>query len=395
MAQSSAEQRERTPTVDVIIAVHSATRPIARAVHSVLAHTVADVRVIVVAHNIDPAIIRTNLGELVNHPDVWLTELHDGIRSPAGPMNYGLDISTARFTSLLGSDDEFAPGAIDSWLESQRECDAQAVLARITLPNGRSDPYPPVRFGRRMNLLDPVQDRLAYRSAPLGLIERRAFGSLRLTAGLESGEDLVYSLSIWFTAERLAYDLHNRGYVIHADSTDRVTFAPREISLDFAFLAVLDSEPWFVALSRRARVAIVLKMVRIHLFDAIASRVTTDADLAANRDALLQLAKSLFARAPHARALISRADARVLQLLARPTSTPSELLTAINDRHRLYSFATMLPAQPLWAAHRQAPFRTLFSGFRIQKMACRSSESLRPPPVDDACALPLPCHRLS
>lgn len=349
----------------MIIAVHSATRPVARAVASVLNHTRADVRVIVVAHNIAPSVIRENLGEWHNHPDVWLAELQDGIRSPAGPMNYGFSLSTARFTSLLGSDDEFAPGAVDSWLALQRSTEAQSVLATITLPDGRSDPYPPVRSGRRRTKLDAVKDRLAYRSAPLGLIERNTFGDLRLTEQLESGEDLVFSLTMWFTAERLAYDLHHLGYVIHADADDRVTFAPREIARDFAFLEVLEQEPWFTTVSQRARVAIVLKVARIHLFDAIAARVKTEQDLTANRAGLLDLVERVFSIAPGARRLLSVADTRVLRLLATPTSTSSELLNAIAARHLLYSIATLLPSRLVNALHRQAPFRTLFSGYRI------------------------------
>lgn len=362
-------QSDRQPAVDVVIAVHSATRPISRAVASVVDHNTADVRVIVVAHNIDPEVIRGNLGDYATHSNVWLTDLQDGIRSPAGPMNFGFSVATATFVALLGSDDEFAPGAIDSWLATQQASNAQAVLARITLPDGRTDPYPPVRRGRRVQHLDATRDRLAYRSAPLGLIERARFGALRLTADLESGEDLVYALCVHFTADRLAYDLGNRGYVIHDDSTDRVTFAPRELSRDFAFLDVLEAEPWFGRLPRAARTAILLKIARIQLFDAIASRVTTVDDLTRNRASLLAMAERLFQQAPRARHLISLADRRVLRLLARPGSTPTELLQAINDRHRIYSLRTMLPSQVWLVFAAQAPFRTLWSGFRIQNGA--------------------------
>lgn len=56
------------PVVDVTIAVHTETRPIARAVGSVLDHTVSPVRLIVVAHNIDAAVICAGLGSYAADP---------------------------------------------------------------------------------------------------------------------------------------------------------------------------------------------------------------------------------------------------------------------------------------------------------------------------------------
>lgn len=260
------------PLVDITIAVHSRTRPIARAAASVLDHTEAPVRVNVVAHNIDPEIIRENLGDYADDPRLRLLHLADGIPSPAGPMNHGFASSTAPYISVMGSDDELAPGAVDSWLALAQRTGAQMVLARIQLPSGRTDPYPPVRNGRRAEGLDPIKDRLPYRSAPLGLIDRARFGELRLTEGLPSGEDLAYSLTVWFTADRLTYDLHGPAYVINADAGDRVTSAPRAVSEDFRFLDEVESFEWFRTASRAARCAIVVKLIRIHFFDAVLVR---------------------------------------------------------------------------------------------------------------------------
>ncbi|UOQ57705.1 glycosyltransferase family 2 protein [Leucobacter allii] len=357
------------PLVDLTIAVHSETRPIARAVSSVLDHTRAPVRVNVVAHNIDPGIIRRNLGDYAAHPQLRLLELRDGIPSPAGPMNHGFASSTAPFISVMGSDDELAPGAIDSWLALQQRTGAEAVLARIRLDTGRTDPYPPVRNGRRTEGLHARKDRLAYRSAPLGLIDRRRFGDLRLTEGLPSGEDLTYSLTVWYTADRLAYDLAGPPYIINGDAGDRVTFAPRPIARDFAFLDELETLPWFAAASRPERVAIVVKLIRIHVFDAIFARARTPEDLEANRAGLLALLDRFEGLAPGATALLSRADRAVFDELRSAAGTPESLALALDRRHVYMSLPTLLPRNPLRALHRQAPFRTLFSGFRIMNGA--------------------------
>lgn len=353
------------PLVDVTIAVHSKTRPIARAAASVLDHTKAPVRVNVVAHNIDPEIIRANLGEYAEHPGLRLLSLADGIPSPAGPMNHGFASSTAPFISVMGSDDELAPGAIDSWLAVQARTKAEAVLARIQLDTGRTDPYPPVRWGRRVEKLDARKDRLAYRSAPLGLIDRKRFGSLRLTEGLPSGEDLAYSLTVWYTGRNVAYDLAGPAYVINGDAGDRVTFAPRPIAQDFAFLDDLEAMPWFATAERKDRVAIIVKLIRIHIFDAILARARTQEDLDANRAGLLDMFDRFERLAPGVTKLLSRADRAVFDELRSTSSTPESIALALDKRHVYLAIPTLLTRNPLYALHAQAPFRTLFAGFRI------------------------------
>lgn len=356
-----------TPIVDVTIAVHSQTRPIARAVASVLEHTQAAVRVNVVAHNIDPAIIRENLGPYAHDDRVRLLPFTDGVRSPAGPMNHGFAVSGAPFMSLMGSDDELEPGALDSWLALQRATGAEMVLAKIKLATGRIDPYPPVRGGRRMRELDGRRDRLSYRSAPLGLISRARFGALRLSAGLPSGEDLTYSLTMWFTAAHLAYDVHGPAYVVNADAGDRVTSAPRPIAQDFAYLDELESLPWFANASRADRIAIIAKLIRIHLFDAVLVRADSQERLECNRDDLLALFARLRSLAPGVSRVLARADRKVFSVLARPDGTSEQVLGALSARHKYLSLATVLTRNPMYLFHEQAPFRTLLAGYQIMR----------------------------
>lgn len=352
------------PLVDVTIAVHSAARPIARAVASVLDHTLAPVRVNVVAHNIEPALIGANLGAYAVDPRVRLLALADGIASPAGPMNHGLAASEAPFVAVLGSDDEFAPGAIDSWLALQRETGATTVLARIVLGDRGADPYPPVRDGRRTRRLDARKDRLAYRSAPLGLIDRTRFGELRFTEGLPSGEDLAYSATLWFTGQDLAYDLTGPGYIVHADAADRVTFAPRPVEDDFEFLTAIERTPWFPRLGRRDRLALAVKILRVHFFDAVLARVHSDQGIDAHRPALIAVLERIESLAPGSVALLARADRAVIDELHAPTPDPERILHLLDARWNYRSVAALLPRCPVLVLHRQGPLRTLRAGMR-------------------------------
>jgi hypothetical protein len=353
--------------VDVVIPVHSRERPVERAAASVLDGTSAPVRVTVVAHNIDPGVIRDRLGALADDPRLRLLELRDGIPSPAGPMNLGFARATAPFVALLGSDDEFAPGAIDSWLALQRETGADAVLARIRLANGGTDPYPPVRGGRRARRLDGERDRLAYRSAPLGIVSRERFPGLRLTEGLGSGEDLAYSLTVWFTGRDLAYDLRGPAYVVNGDASDRVTSAARPLEQDFAFLDAIERLPWFATAAPAARRAIVVKLFRIHFFDALRVRLGSDDGLRANRDGFVGLAERLEGLAPGSIRLLSAADRRVLDALRAPATGAARLRELVSARQRFPAPSTMAPRNPLLALHRQAPFRTLLAGALVMR----------------------------
>ncbi|MDR6866310.1 hypothetical protein J2Y69_000902 [Microbacterium resistens] len=353
-----------SPAIDVTIAVHSASRPIARAVASIIDHTEAPVRVNVVAHNIDPDIIRTHLGPYADHPQVRLLSLQDGIHSPAGPMNHGLDHSTAPFVSVMGSDDELAPGALDSWLALQRQTGADAVIAKIRLVTGGVDPYPPVRDGRRLRDLDGTRDRLSYRSAPLGLISRDRFGDLRFTAGLASGEDLAYTATVWFTGRHLAYDLEGPPYVGHDDAEDRVTSDPRPLLEDFRFLYAIEAMPWLRAATRAQREALVVKLLRIHVFDGIAARISTASDREALSRDLASVLSRLHSLAPFALRLLSRADRRVLDAVLAGGFTEERMTALLAARWNYRTIGAMLPRNPALALHPQAPFRTLRAGSR-------------------------------
>ncbi|WP_173922218.1 glycosyltransferase [Agromyces sp. Marseille-P2726] len=358
-----------SPLVDVTIAVHTPTRPIARAVSSIVDHTSAPVRVTVVAHNIDPELIRSNLGAYAADPRVRLLELRDGIPSPAGPMNHGIANSDAPFIAIMGSDDELAPGAIDSWLAVQRETGASTVIARIRIGSRGTDPYPPVRNGKRTRRLSPRKDRLAYRSAPLGLIDRARFGDLRLTEGLPSGEDLAYSATLWFTGAEIAYDLAGPPYIINDDASDRVTFSPRSVDEDFAFLEAIESAPWFARLGRADRKALVIKILRVHFFDAVLARIKSPDGLSAHRANLLGVIERLESVAPGVVKLLARVDRRVIDELRTDDPSPDAILVLLDARWNYRTVGALTTRNPFLVLHRQAPFRTLYAGLKVTTRA--------------------------
>ncbi|MEO6200801.1 MAG: glycosyltransferase family A protein [Cryobacterium sp.] len=344
------------PLVDHIIAVHNPRRPIARAVGSVLKHTDAPIRVSVICHNTDPDEIRIALGELANDPRLRLLELQDGVRSPSGPFNAGMDAATAPFTSIMGSDDELEPGAIDSWLAVQRRDRADVVIPRLVHAGAANVPTPPSRPFRSSSL-DGVRDRLSYRSAPLGLVSRERFGRLRLMSGAGTGGDVEYSSALWFSGARISRDRRGPAYRIHNDASDRVTLAPKPVADDFIFLVRLLASELLGALTPTQREALIVKILRVHIFGTVHNRPDPSLWTAAERATLAAGLKSCVDAAPHALEVLSRSDRALIDVIDDVGAPADDLLAAAARRRRYYSPLSLVPRNPLLVFARQAPLR--------------------------------------
>ncbi len=159
------------------------------------------------------------------------------------------------------------PGALRQWLELARSHSSAMVIASQRHAGGALVRTPPVRVGRRFDL-DPVKDRLSYRTAPLGLLRRSEIQRLGLefSADLRTGEDQIFSAKLWFGGGRIDYARGAGKYVVGADAEDRVTGQRREIGELFAFALELVADPWFVALPLAQRQALVTKVLRVHVF---------------------------------------------------------------------------------------------------------------------------------
>ena len=361
-----------TPVIDVIIAVHDARRPIARAVSSALraaespkGEAPVAVRVSVIAHGLDPQLIRERLadapgsldtGTLDTDARVRILPFTDGIASPAGPFNAGLDAADAEWVSVMGSDDELEPGALHAWLAAGRAANAVAVIPPLRHAPGRAVPTPPVRPRRRIRR-DPVRDRLAYRTAPLGLLRRDACTALRMTVGLPSGEDLEFGLSLWFAGAPITYAVGAPAYLIHSDAVERVTLTARPIADDMVPLAALRASGLFAARTPAERRAIVIKLIRIHIFGAVANRPDASTWTAADHAALRAETAALLALAPTADRVFSLVDRTLLDTIASASATPADLITLANKRRARVHPANLITRDLRGLFDREGPLR--------------------------------------
>ncbi len=319
------------------------------------------VRVTVVCHNIEPGLIRSKLAPAPEGALRFLS-CQDGIPSPAGPFNMGVAAAEAEFVSIMGSDDYLEEGALAGWLAVAREHASDAVIAPQRHANGAKVRTPPVRVGRS-RALDPVLDRLSYRTAPLGLLRRSEIErlDLRFSEGRRSGEDQEFSAKLWFGGGRIDYARRAGSYVVGADAQDRVTSELRPVSGDLSFATDLAEERWFRSMPAAARQAVVTKLIRVHVFGTAHLRSGRGTWDPADRAGLAAVARTLQLAAPGCRDVLSIADVRLLDCILDPDRPDAELARLAAARRRFGRPETLLAKR--WSAQfaPEAPLRFMLA----------------------------------
>jgi Glycosyl transferase family 2 len=326
----------REPIVDAVIAVHDASRPVARAVQSLTESGLRvgdELRISVVCHNLPVQQVTDALPSQLR-PLIRFLELADGIPSAAGPFNAGLDAATARYASIMGSDDYFEPGVLAGWLK-HAEGDVDAVIAPQVHANGSKVRTPPTRVIRHRDL-HPLKDRLSYRTAPLGLIRRGAIDrlGLRFPDGLRTGEDQSFSAKLWFGGGVIRSARGEPHYVVGADARERTSMTSRSLETELAFIDQLIGDPWFAARRADERRALAIKLVRIHVFASTLARVESGAFSADDQQYAAGLIQRMRDSAPDFERPFSIADRRALDAIADPTTDVATIAAQGRARRR-------------------------------------------------------------
>lgn len=358
--------------VDVIIPVHTPNRQIDRAVRSVeLAglNTGAggNCRITLICHNTDIAPIRQKV-EQASQADVRYIQHSDSERGPAGPFNRGIAESDAPWFMIMGSDDTLEPGALSKWLGEAERTHADVLIAPEAHFQGSAIHTPVVRPFRRTKL-DPIRDRLTYRTAPLGLIKRALVDrlSLRFPAGLTNGSDQLVSAKLWFSGLSIIYGRGLPRYIVHADAKERVTLALKDLDEDLLFATELVKDPWFQGLPEQSKHAIVTKLIRVHLFSYVGLRAAAGAWNQRQAEKGAAILRELLSAAPKALGPLSIADRRVVDALEKATAESSASMAQLCSARRTFQHPrTWVPRDPRYVLHREAPIRFMSASFLVQ-----------------------------
>lgn len=331
------------PVLDVVIAVHATTRPIDRAVSSLLTDGETDsIRVTVVCHGVASAEIAAVVGRPESASLRYL-EYRDGVPSPAGPFNHGIRLAEADYVTIMGSDDYAEPGAVRAWTQYVQTHSPDIALMRLCRQNGSVLASPLTRIGRTRHL-DAVKDRLFYRTAPLALVRREMLAgpALTLTEGLRTGDDMAMSARLWAEAPRIDVMSDAPCYVIGADARDRITEATMSVGEQLRAVELLVGDVWWRALDDRVRTSLAVKLLRVHILDALVARPSADAWDAGERSDLSRIVRAIVTDAPAALSPLSRADHALLEVALGDVAA-EELVSAIRQRVGAARMDTILP----------------------------------------------------
>ena len=221
----------------------------------------------------------------------------------------------------------------------------------------------------RAGLVDLVSDRLAYRSAPLGLMRRTMLErtGASLVEGATVGGDVAMVTQLMATVPT-AYDRCGPPYVIGEDAGDRVTYVVRPIAEQLGFVPPWLEAAWFTALPARARAAVGTKILRIHVFGAVFYRPADEIWTASEREDLARLTALVLEAAPGAEHPLSRADRRLADACLDPEVPAGELIAAAQARRRHGRPATLVPRDLAWILHREAPLRFMAASLAVKHL---------------------------
>lgn len=345
------------PFVDVVIACHDVTRPIERAVQSVLAdgEVRRDVRVTVVAHGIPAAEVEGRLADIEG--DVRVVAHNDGIRSAAGPFNRGLDLAEGEYCSVMGSDDFLESGAMAAWIGHARRERPDALMAPIRIDGQPLMPNPLSRVGRHRRL-DAAKDRLFYRTAPLGLVRTAAMRGmgLRMTEHVRVGEDFDFGIRLFSLSARVDAP-RAPAYVIGVDARERTTHARLGMAEEFEPITRLLDAGMPAELPPAHRRALAIKLVRISVIGAVRSRpAPSDWRGADEVDFLAAMLRRLVGLAPGVLTPFNIQDRGILDAL-RPGATVADMTVAAERAAHAGRLRRWLTPNPLHSFARESMLR--------------------------------------
>ncbi|MGI5951934.1 MAG: glycosyltransferase family 2 protein [Brooklawnia sp.] len=262
--------------IDVVVPAHDPDRPLTRAVGSALRNS--EVRVSVVAHNCGSAAIAASLGELADDPRVRVLEFNDGIGSPAGPVNFGIQQATGPWISRLDSDDELFDGALDSWRAQATSYKAEIVLAQRVIDQKYHESLR--RRAWRRHRLSLVGDGVFYATAPFGLMARAAIerSAAAMTVGLPTGEDLRFTLALYSQARGIELGARQAAYILHTDQAVRATTVARPLRELIGAAADAAASPQFTELQGSTKRAAATAITRVHVLARLSVAGVQQAD---------------------------------------------------------------------------------------------------------------------
>lgn len=349
----------------IVVAIHDPKRHFEDVIRTVLEDDACVTGVIAVLHNLGPKDLQgviDRLEALGYGPSgrLAIVEHSDGIPSPAGPKNRGLDACTARWVGFADSDDNIDQGALSAWVAQGEAMGADAVLAPLRDSDGSLAPTPPIRVGRSFRrLCSAAPDRLYYRASPMGIYKRGLVlrSGARMTEKAKTGEDIAFMAAVLSGGAKIAIaDPRNGAYLIQDDAASRATTSEKTIKEQLmGLMGVLNSEV-VSQMTAKEKKCLALKLLRRDLLEIIMQRMEWGIRDEDSR-AILNVVRIVSHRLGNVVGYLSRSEVSVLTAVTTIPVDTAALSHALESVQHYRSVKSLIPNNPLHFFAAQGPFR--------------------------------------
>lgn len=256
-------------STEIVVPVHDQSRPIRRAVESLLRDR--ETAPLIIAHNIDPSVL-----DLPQDERIRIEKLDGFAGRPGACFDAGIAAAKAKWVGIMGSDDWYEPGALEAMRRHAIQDKADGVIAPQKHQLQLNNQIKPLTL--RQKNLQAARDRMFYRTAPLGIFKREMLAESTYKFGPEfpAGSDMRVTALLWTSGKRFSYYWNDPAYVVGKDAKTRVTFTPRPLAESGAPYVALLKEPQVKDFDKKTRHSLAVKMVRVHVLGAVVLRPSAD-----------------------------------------------------------------------------------------------------------------------
>lgn len=248
------------PKLTIVISAHDPSRPVQRAVDSVLA--CAQAKALVVAHNLEPSALGLQADSRLE-----IMRVDGGKGFPGVPYNAGCSKVSTPYIGILASDDYFSPGALDALIMRIENDNADCVIVPLHFQGKRN--ISPLRTFRSRNL-SANRDRLFYRTAPLGIFRTEFYKSaVPLEEDLNTGEDMSTSAYLWTQAKRISYYKEDPSYFVTDEAETRASAGNYSLNTAGEGWLRVWKQPFVQNWNKSQKISLSVKLVRTNLLQVL------------------------------------------------------------------------------------------------------------------------------
>ncbi|MSS83465.1 glycosyltransferase family 2 protein [Actinomycetaceae bacterium WB03_NA08] len=360
--------------VQIVVPIHDPSRFFERMVTAVLGEEGPDLRVGVIAvlHNLgvdEDKEVRRRLRIVEKTPgSLRFLTVRDGIPSPAGPLNAGLESAEAEWVGVAGSDDDLDHGALASWVIQGMRRNADIVLAPILDTDGTLAPTPPVRVGGKISRTRrPIADRLYYRSSPVGIFRRTHLqrSQARMTVHAQTGEDIAFMARLLSNGGQrksprvIVADPRQGAYRIVDDAPSRASTKRKAIEDQLCGVRGALSSSTMSILTTQQQRALGTKILRRDLIEILSQRVEWG-DITDATESLAEIVEQI-QKIGNCEGYLAKSEMNLLREGTSPTATLESIKEALQQARQYRSFSSLLAHDWRLTFSRDAPLRYRFA----------------------------------